>query len=232
MKDKILVNIARVFVDKNGKFGNPVGMVIDEDRQLSDEQRQKVAAKLNFSETVFIDNLGETPVVSIFNPQHKVKFAGHAVLGTVYFIYHVLGKNINSIKCSDEIVTVKYDKEITYIVAPLSIMPSWNYEQLNSADEVENLSDEIASQKKHTYIWAWIDKSKGLVRARTFAPDWGIPEDQANGSGSMLIASKLNKNLEIHHGRGSIIFARPAGDKFAEVGGLVSVDEKKEINLL
>lgn len=218
------INITKVFVDENGKFGNPVGIVVDEEHKINDEERQKLATKLNFSETVFIDSLDATPNVSIFNPQHKVKFAGHAVLGTVYFINHVLGENVNRIKCGDEIVTVKLDNDITHINAPLSIMSSWNYEQLDSSGQVEELSKDAISQMKHTFVWAWIDESKGLVRARTFAPDWGIPEDQANGSGSMKLAAQLERSLKIIHGNGSIIHAKPSTVGYAQVGGLIEVD--------
>lgn len=227
----IKINTARVFVDKNGKFGNPVGIVVDEKQKIDDIERQKIATKLGYSETVFIDSFEVIPEVSIFNPQHKVNFAGHAILGTAYFINHALEKNIDSIKCGDEIVTVKRDNDITYIIAPLSIIPSWNYKQLNSDKEVEELSKDIISQIKHAFVWAWINESKGLVRARTFAPDWGIQEDQANGSGSMLLASKLNKELEIYHGESSIIIAKPIGNNSAEVGGLVAMGSKREINL-
>ncbi len=223
------INVAQVFVDETGKFGNPVGIVVDKDHKIDDEERQKVATKLKFSETVFIDSLGTIPEVSIFNPEHKVKFAGHAVLGTIYFINHVLGKNINSVKCGDEIVTAKFDNDVTYISAPLSIMPSWNYKQLDSSSQIEELPKDETSQMKHTFVWAWIDETKGLIRARTFAPDWGIPEDQANGSGSMRLASQLNKSLIITHGLGSVIYARPLESEFAEVGGLISIKDKLNI---
>ncbi len=226
-----LLNIAKVFVDENGKFGNPVGIVIDEERKLNEEKRQKIATKLNFSETVFVDSLGTTPEISIFNPQDKVKFAGHAVLGTAYFINRIFGKTVSSIKCWDKNVLVRFERELTYVVAPLAIMPNWNFKELTSSHEVENLSQDIFSKMEHTFAWAWMDETKGLVRARTFAPDWGIPEDQANGSGSMLLASKLSRELEIHHGEGSIIFAKPEGSDNAEVGGLVGIDNQKELEL-
>lgn len=222
-EQRIEVNVAQVFVDKNGKFGNPVGIVVDVEQRIDAEGRQKLATKLNFSETVFIDSLDVTPCLSIFNPQHKVKFAGHAVLGTTYFIKHVLKRNIDSIKCSGELVKINVDSNVMYVNAPLSIMPVWNFEQLNSAKEIEQLSKEKIAQLKHTFIWAWTDESKSLVRARTFAPDWGIPEDQANGSGSMKLAHQLNRNLVITHGLGSIIYAKPLESEFAEVGGLVKI---------
>lgn len=227
MEGNFDVNIARVFINKDGDYGNPVGIVLDDELKLKDEERQRIAAKLNFSETVFIDSLGKIPSVSIFNPQHKVKFAGHAVLGTAYFVRNILNNNIDSIKCGSEVVKVRRDRELLYITAPLSIMPSWNFEELGSSNEIEYLTKKETSKKKHTVVWAWINKEKGLIRARTFAPDWGISEDQANGSGSMVLATKLNREIEILHGEGSVIYAKSISLELAEVGGLVKLEEEK-----
>ena len=220
------INVAQVFVNKKGEFGNPVGIVIDERNEFDELTRQQAATKLNFSETVFIDSLGEIPEVSIFNPQHKVKFAGHAVLGTAFFIRESLGKELTSIKCGSEQVKVKSVDGVIYVDAPLSIMPAWKYQQLESPKLVEELTKDKISLFEHTFVWAWEDELKGLIRARTFAPDWGIPEDQANGSGSMKLAAQLNRDLIITHGMGSVIYARPTGSERAEVGGLVKIQEK------
>ncbi len=70
--------------------------------------------------------------------------------------------------------------------------------------------------------WAWLDKPKGQVRARTFAPDWGISEAMSNGSGAMLLAFHLNCALELCHGEGSVIYARPDGENYARLGGRVA----------
>ena len=101
-------------------------------------------------------------------------------------------------------------------------MPNWNFEQLNNAELVEKLAVNETINKEHTFVWAWIDETKGLIRARTFANDWGIPEDEANGSGSMKLADTLKREITIIHGHGSVIHARPSKDNNAEVGGLVS----------
>jgi predicted PhzF superfamily epimerase YddE/YHI9 len=63
-----------------------------------------------------------------------------------------------------------------------------------------------------------------LIRARTFAPAWGIVEDEANGSGAMKLASNLQKPLKLIHGKGSIIFVKPAGDNQIQVGGQVRLE--------
>ncbi|MGH9421068.1 MAG: PhzF family phenazine biosynthesis protein, partial [Thermoanaerobaculia bacterium] len=70
-------------------------------------------------------------------------------------------------------------------------------------------------------VWAWIDERQGLIRARTFAPDWDIPEAQGNGSGSMVLAAIVDRVIEIKHGEGSVIFAKPAPDGSADIGGRV-----------
>jgi hypothetical protein len=69
------------------------------------------------------------------------------------------------------------------------------------------------------------------IRARTFAPDWGVPEEEANGSGSMQLAHKLGRNLEILHGKGSIIRAS-VGSSGIAIGGLVRQDPKISIKYL
>ena len=70
-------------------------------------------------------------------------------------------------------------------------------------------------------MWAWIDEAKGLIRARTFAADWDIPEAQGNGSGSMVLAARLNRSIEIKHGIGAVIFAQPASNNYVNVGGRI-----------
>lgn len=57
-----------------------------------------------------------------------------------------------------------------------------------------------------------VDKNTGIVRARTFSPDWGIPEDEANGSGAMKLAMVL---------KGSVIYANPIAAGLIELGGQV-----------
>ena len=84
---------------------------------------------------------------------------------------------------------------------------------------VEQLPLADTATYKHTVVWAWQDQKSGIIRARTFAADWGIPEDQANGSGAMILAANFQRNLTIIHGEGSFIYAKPVDNNFAMVGG-------------
>lgn len=85
MKKGVSVNIFRVFVNDKNQYGNPVGIIIDEKQKIQTKKRQQIASKLGFSESVFINNL-KTGKVSIFNPVDEVNFAGHAMVGTAYFL--------------------------------------------------------------------------------------------------------------------------------------------------
>lgn len=217
LRDEIILN---VFVNEAGEHGNPVGVIVDEKRKLSTEKRQELAVKLGFSESVFVDDLQKREV-SIYNPEHEVKFAGHALVGTAYYLRQLLGDPVGHIICKAGLVNVRVEGDKTWINASLQNTPPWDFEELDGPDEVDDLSYGKKKKYQHTYVWAWVDKEKGIVRARTFAPDWGIPEDEANGSGSMQLASRLDRELEIHHGKGSVIYARPIGNNEAEVGGRV-----------
>lgn len=220
MSNGIKVYILRVFVDDNGKFGNPVGVIPDEEKKIDSKERQQIATKLGYSESVFINNLS-LGNVSIFNPQEEVPFAGHAMVGTAWLINKLRNNRIDSLMCSGGFIKTWRDKDKTWIRASLRMMPAWQYEQLKNATEVESLSSTVNLSKEHTFVWAWENEKKGLIRARTFAPDWGIPEDEANGSGSMKLAATLGRSIEIMHGKGSIIYAMPWKSDFADLGGRV-----------
>ena len=210
----------RVFVNDEGEFGNPVGIVVDAEGSLSAEDRQRITKETGFSECVFIDDLQKRSV-SIYNPEREVKFAGHALVGTAYFLGRFLGEEVGQIKCKAGMVIVRVEGDKTWTNASLEGTPPWIFDELDGPDEVNDLSFGQRRKYRHTVVWAWIDKEKGIVRARTFAPDWGIPEDEANGSGSMQLAVKLGRELEVRHGNGSVIYSRPLGENLAGVGGRV-----------
>lgn len=220
------IHVLRVFVNNEKMFGNPVGIVLDEKQEITVEGRQRIATSLGFSESVFVNNV-DTGNISIFNPKREVDFAGHALVGTAYFINTILKKPINSLDCKGGHIVTWQDNDKTWIRASLEHTPPWIHEQLSDVASVESISATQIASKRHTVVWAWIDQNNGIVRARTFAPDWGIPEDEANGSGSMQLAATLGQKLEIHHGKGSVIYAKSAGSGFADVGGRVLEDPSR-----
>lgn len=230
MNKQIKIHVLRVFTNENGDFGNPVGIILDYKNEITQQQRQAIATKLGFSESVFIDNL-ESATVTIYNPKKEVAFAGHALVGTAHYCNSLLGKPIKQIKCKAGIVNTTLEGDKTWINASLVGTPPWLFEELDGPDEVDDLTFGQKKKYKHTVVWSWIDKNHRIIRARTFAPDWGIPEDEANGSGSMQLATRLRREVEVRHGKGSIIYARPMGEDFAYVGGRVVEDRPQEMEV-
>jgi len=213
----------RVFVDKEGKFGNPVGITVDIEGELSADERQRITKESGFSECVFIDDL-ENRSVSIYNPQREVKFAGHALVGTAYFLEKLLGGEVRRIVCKAGVVKARVEGDKTWINASLEGTPPWKFKELDEPEEVDDLTLGQKKDFEHTVFWAWVSKEENIVRARTFAPDWGIPEDEANGSGSMQLSVNLGRRLEIRHGKGSVIYSKPLNENMSEVGGRVLED--------
>ena len=79
--------IVDVFAEK--KFTGNQLAVFRFVKQLSDEQMQRIAKEMNYSETTFILSDDEEDGgydVRIFTPETEVPFAGHPTLGTAFVI--------------------------------------------------------------------------------------------------------------------------------------------------
>lgn len=212
--------LLRVFTNENDNYGDAASVVIDEGRHISDTERQGIARKLNTGETVFVNDLAAANI-SVIHPQGEIGFAGVGVLATAWLLTKLREKPTDKMQSRDGEITAWREGDLTWVRGSLSIMPPWNFKQLEGAETVEQIKLENTKDWQHTMAWAWIDEAKGLIRARTFAADWDIPEAQGNGSGSMVLAAKLDRLVEIKHGKGSVIFAKPASDDCAGIGGRV-----------
>jgi predicted PhzF superfamily epimerase YddE/YHI9 len=218
------VHILRAFTNEAGEFGSFAGVVIDEGEQLDEASRQAIARQLGFEETVFVNDAANAEV-SIFDLQKEIKFAGVPVVCVAWLLGEGQGRPVALIRCLGGEVQTWQAEGLTWIRTSLAIMPPWNHVQLESSQAVEGITAEEGVEMRHTMAWAWIDETRGLIRARTFMTDWEIAEAEGNGSGSMMLAAMLGRSIEIRHGQGSVIFAKPAADNQAEVGGRVVKDE-------
>jgi predicted PhzF superfamily epimerase YddE/YHI9 len=230
MSKNIEVHILRAFVNEEGKFGNPTGIVIDVEQSLNPAERQYIATELYFTDTVFINNLNAVDV-SFFNPQQETKFAGDSLISTSYFLKNVLHLDRDTFQTKAGSVKTWVEGELTWIEASVEGTAPWIHKQVESAAAIDAITPEEASKFEHTMVWAWDDENAGRIRSRTFLPDWGTLEDQGNGSGSMQLARMLGKDIEIHQGLGSIIFARPSEGTNAKVGGRVVVEPVRTITI-
>jgi len=211
-------NIVRVFVDEKNHFGSPLGIVVDEKMQIDGKHRQQIATTLNYSETVFINDI-QSGSITVFSPQQECPFSMYAAMGAAWFINTKLKCQISQLVSKDQTIAVFLKEGTMWVRSKLSILPPWNFVEYQTVSEIESFKESEFLQKEHVMAWAWADKQKEIIRARTFANDWGIPEDEANGSGAMRLAAKLKKNVTVIHGKGSIICAKSIDQNHGEVGG-------------
>ena len=211
------MQLLKVFCSDDGKFGDSTAIILDEDNKLNPSERQVIAANSGLDEVAFIDNVSSGQI-SIYNPLQEVAFAGQIVVGAAWFWRNVLKKPLEQIVCRDFTVDVGSDEKSAWTLAPVNQMPPWDIIYEEDLQKLEKMSQLEAG---HAMIWSWLDRKKGEVRARTFAPDWGIPEAEVNGSGSILLAHEIGRKLVVRHGLGSTINVEPIDDEFCRLSGFV-----------
>lgn len=78
---KIQINIVNAF-SANNSGGNPAGIVFNAD-QLSNEQKQQIAAKAGFPETAFVSSSDTADFkLDFFTPVKQIPHCGHATIAT------------------------------------------------------------------------------------------------------------------------------------------------------
>jgi predicted PhzF superfamily epimerase YddE/YHI9 len=222
------LHVLRVFVDAGHGAGNPLGVFLD-GAAVPADQRQSVAARLNYSETVFVDDVDEG-AFEIYTPTVSLPFAGHPTVGTAWLLTQEAGAPPPVLRPPAGEVTVFEQGGRTWIRARGEWAPPMRSIQLDSAAEVEAL-DGPPSSDPELHVWAWRDEPAGVVAVRFFAPGFGIPEDPATGAAAVMLCAKLGRQLLIEQ-QGSELFVRPAAQEgWVELGGRVVLDERREFAL-
>jgi predicted PhzF superfamily epimerase YddE/YHI9 len=219
------LHVLRVFVTPEGTGGNPLGVFL-EGAAVAEERRQAVAADLGFSETVFVDDPG-AGAVRIFTPAAELPFAGHPLVGTSW----LLARERTAVPVlrppAGEVPTFTDDDGVTWIRGRAEWAPRMSFRQLANPGQVDALEG-APDGLGFVDCWAWEDEAAGRVRARVFAPTFGIAEDEATGSAAVRLCAALDRELDIHQGAGSRILARPRGEGWIEIGGRAVLEEVRD----
>jgi predicted PhzF superfamily epimerase YddE/YHI9 len=210
------VRVLRVFTDAAGASGNPLGVVRGAE-QIGRARRQAIAAELGYSETVFVER--ETHV-QIFTPTTELPFAGHPLVGSAWLLRHpVLHAPAGAVHASSE-------RERAAVRARAEWCPRFDRVQLDAPAEVDAFA---APASGSVQVWAWSDEPSGAIRARVFAPDFGVREDPATGSAAVALCAALDRALTIEQGPGCVIETRPLGDGWIELAGRVADDGDRHV---
>jgi predicted PhzF superfamily epimerase YddE/YHI9 len=224
------VTVLRVFTDPERNFGNPLGVV--DASQVEPSGRQDLAAQLGYSETIFVDlpTAGATTAhATIHTPRAEIPFAGHPTVGASWWLREQ-GMPINTLQVPAGIVQVSRDGDLTAISARAEWAPEFAIHDLDSLDALlsadpADFPDDIAH-----YLWTWTDRSAGSLRARMFACNLGVPEDEATGSAAMRITDYLSRDLTITQGKGSMIETTWSPEGWVRVAGRVVNDGVTQVD--
>lgn len=209
-------DVLRVFCGPGGGYGNELGVVREGSVMPDRAERQEFAAKLGFSETVFVDD-PERGVIDIYTPALRLPFAGHPCVGAGWLL------DVPELVTPAGAVGVRLDGEFSWIEARAEWVPPRTLRRYASAAEVEAL--EVPPSGEWIYAWAWEDEAGGRVRARAFpGRNDGIEEDEATGAAALLLTRQLGRALNITQGRGSQILTAPQPNDWVEVGGRVHLE--------
>jgi predicted PhzF superfamily epimerase YddE/YHI9 len=210
--------LLNVFTAADGSHGNPLGVFLDGAAVPTAEERQRVAADLGYSESVFVDDV-VTGALRIFTPATELPLAGHPLVGTAWLIAREHGVCEMLRPPAGEVPTWQ-EGELRWIRARPDWGPPFELRQYDSPADIDAL-DGPPEGLSHADCWAWIDEQAGVVRSRVFVPGAGVPEDEATGSAALRLGAHLDRPLEIRQGKGSVLHARPGPDGTVDVGGLV-----------
>jgi predicted PhzF superfamily epimerase YddE/YHI9 len=216
--------VLRVFTDPDGKFGNPLGVV--DANSVDPTDRQRIAAQLGYSETVFIDlpeQGANTARALIYTPATELSFAGHPTVGAAWFLRNQ-GTPVHTLQVPAGIVQVTYEDDLTAVSARSEWAPEFAIYDLESTDELFAANPDEYPDDIQNYLWTWSDKEQGVVRSRMFAANLGVPEDEATGAAAVRITDYLSRDLTIVQGNGSVIHTRWSADGWVRIAGRVVSD--------
>jgi predicted PhzF superfamily epimerase YddE/YHI9 len=217
------LHVLRVFVNEDGEWGNPLGVFL-EGGQTPEAERQEVAARLGFSEAVFVEDR-HSGRVRIHTPAVELPFAGHPLVGTAWLLAHE-GTPVEALRPPAGEVGVRREDDVIFVAARPEWAPLFEYRQLESPAKVRALR--ARKQSRNAYAWSWIDDAAGTIRARSFVPEAGIAEDEATGSAALGLCARLDRPIAVHQGHGSVLLCRPLADGRVEVGGTVALDAVRD----
>lgn len=224
------VAVLRVFTDSRGDFGNPLGVV--DAAAATPADRQRIATQLGYSETVFIElpQAGSTTAhAHIFTPATELPFAGHPSVGAAWWLRE-RGTPVDTLHVPAGNLQVGRAGAMTTIRARADWSPQFDVHDFASVDELLDADPVDYADHRYHYLWTWTDREAGRIRARMFANELGVPEDEATGSAAVRLTDALRRDLEITQGKGSQITTTWNADGWVLVGGRVVSDGVRQLD--
>lgn len=207
--------------DENG--GNPAGVVAN-DYGLDDNQMQKIAKEIGFSETAFVLKSDKADFkVRFFTPTEEVDFCGHATIGTFYLLKHlgIISPGRYTQETKAGVLAVDILEDGTVIMEQSK--PKYLRTIEKSTDDFKEVCDSLGIKTGDTGIDFMEVVSTGLA-------DLIVPVKSVEILNHMQPNMELIKEISIKHQiTGYHVFALKTGDITAECRNFapaVGIDEE------
>lgn len=220
------VEVVRVFTDPDGRFGNPLGIV--DGRLVGPADRQRVAAELGYSETVYVDDAA-TGTLRIYSATGEMAFAGHPTVGAAAWL-HTHGHPVDTLHVPAGAIPVTRSGDLYAVRADSTWGSTWDWRELATPADVL-AADPATYTAGHTFLWSWQDEPAGIIRARAFAPAMNVEEDEATGSAVTQLTAHLTRDLLVIQGTGSHLHTTWHPPTHATVGGRVLPEAPRTIRI-
>jgi predicted PhzF superfamily epimerase YddE/YHI9 len=159
----------------------------------------------------------------IYTPATELPFAGHPTVGASWWLRD-RGTPVNTLQVPAGIVQVTYEDDLTAVSARAEWAPEFAIYDLESTDELLAADPDAYPDDVENYLWTWSDRDQGVLRARMFAANLGVPEDEATGAAAVRITDYLSRDLTIVQGKGSVIHTRWSPEGWVRIAGRVVSD--------
>ena len=121
----------------------------------------------------------------IFTPAVELPLAGHPLVGTAWLLREI-GPAPKTLHPPAGEISVRFDDRLTHIAGPPEWAPEFDFVEVASPTEVDTLDGQPGGYG-NVGVWSWLDREAGTIRERVFAPEDGVPEDEATGSAAMRL---------------------------------------------
>jgi PhzF family phenazine biosynthesis protein len=105
--------------------GNPLAIVLvpsEYHKTLTQAQKQSIATEFNLSETVFLHQVSERPVIiDIFTPIAEIPFAGHPTIGSAWCVLQFQQKNIEVLQTKAGLIPISLSDGLVRAAIPHNI---------------------------------------------------------------------------------------------------------------
>jgi len=198
----------------NNEGGNPAGVAFS-DEMPSDNEMLKIAAKVGYSETVFLVKQNDKFRVRYFSPEEEISFCGHGTIASSAVLAEKFGDGKFKLIINDGEVDVEVEKKDENYFATLSSVNTYSQEvdedfvqkvinefNFNFEDLNDNFPVKIAYAGARHLIFVLKDKQKQVDMAYNFDEIKELMREKELTTISIL----FNEDENLFHSRNAFAF--------------------------